>query len=86
MNNDQDLTITIETSQGNWDNAIFHKTAKVGDVINAVIEHFNYTKNGNYELRMEKDPDINLKPERPLVSYGINDGDVLIFTDLGGGV
>ncbi len=83
---DHTLEITIETSQGRWENASFPKTAKVADVIQAVIEHFNYSKNGNYELRLQSDPNKPLKPERPLVSYGIKDGDVLRFTDLGGGV
>jgi hypothetical protein len=77
-----DVTITIETTQGTWEHT-FEKTNKIHDVIQAVIRHFGYAANGNYELRLEKDPNLVLKPERTLVSYHIVDGDVLIFTDLG---
>lgn len=83
MNEKNNLSITISTTQGNWENAVFPKNAKVQEVIIAVIEHFSFASNGNYELRKENEPETALKPERPLVSYKINDGDVLIFTDLG---
>lgn len=83
MSKDQDLTINIETTRGTWENTTFPKTIKIQEVIQAVIQHFEYATNGNYELRLESDPNNALKPERPLVSYGIKDGDTLIFTDLG---
>lgn len=80
--NDSILSIVIKTTQGKW--AIdFPKTAKVQDVINAVIQHFGFSTNGKYELRLEREPNTPMQPERPLVSYGVKDGDVLIFTDLG---
>lgn len=79
---DNEISITILTTQGSWDTS-FVKTTKVAKVIQAVINHFGFASNGNYELRAEKNPDEALKPDRPLVSYGIQDGDKLIFTDLG---
>lgn len=86
MNKEQDLEINIVTTQGRWEKAVFPKMAKVEDVIKAVVEHFKFTKGGNYELRLESEPNKVLKPERTLESYCIKDGDVLRFTDLGGGV
>ena len=86
LSKDEMLTLIIETSQGKWENATFPKTTKVQEVIQAVIQHFGFASGGKYEMRTAKDPNIPLKPERPLVSYGIKDGDVLTFTDLGGGV
>jgi hypothetical protein len=83
LSKDQDLTINIETTRGKWENTTFSKTTKIQEVIQGVIQHFGYATNGNYELRLESDPNNALKPERPLVSYGIKDGDTLIFTDLG---
>lgn len=80
--NDKNLTIKIKITQGPWE-VTFDKTTKVQEVINAVIQHFNFSQRGEYELRAESDPNTALKPERPLVSYGIKDGDILIFTDLG---
>lgn len=76
------LTVKIETTQGTWESD-FDKTSKVREVIQAVIQHFGFAPNGKYELRLEKDPDTVLDPDRPLVSYHIVDGDVLVFTDLG---
>lgn len=84
MDKDKDLTLEIRTSQGTWENATFEKTAKVQEVIDAVVEHFGFASNGNYQLQTE-DGEV-LKPQRPLVSYKIEDGDVLVFTDLGGAV
>ncbi|MGB7123404.1 MAG: EsaB/YukD family protein [Thermoplasmata archaeon] len=77
-----DLTLTIQTAQGDWANATFPKTEKVSAVIQAVISHFGFSKSGNYELTLQGST-TPLKPERTLVSYGIKDGNVLIFTEQG---
>jgi hypothetical protein len=82
LSKDKDLTINIKTTRGKWETT-FPKITKIQEVIQAVIQNFGFATNGNYELRLESDPDTALKPERPLVSYGIKDGDTLIFTDLG---
>lgn len=79
---DNSLSVTIQTTQGNWDNS-FPKTTKAQDVINSTVQHFGYSPKGTYELRLESNPNETLQPDRPLVSYGIKDGDILIFTDLG---
>ena len=79
---DKNLTIKIETTEGTWENT-FDKTAKVQEVISAVVQHFGFAANGKYELRLESDPNTALSLDRPLISYQINDGDTLIFTDLG---
>ena len=79
---DKNLEIEIRTVQGTLQTT-FPKTTKISEVLQAVIKHFNFAQNGKYDLRLETDPDNALELERPLVSYGIKDGDVLIFTDLG---
>jgi len=79
---DNEISVAILTTQGTWETS-FVKTTKVEEVLQAVISHFGFASNGNYELRAEKNPDEALKLDRPLVSYGIQDGDKLIFTDLG---
>jgi hypothetical protein len=83
MSEKQDVSITIQTTQGNWDNATFHKTDKVSQVIEAVIAHFGFATNGKYELSFKGE---TLKAERPLVSYDIKTGDTLVFTELGAAV
>jgi len=83
--NDKDLEIEIKTARGDWKTR-FQKTSKIRDVIQAIIQHFNFAQGGKYDIRLETEPNNPLEPERTLVSYGIKDGDVLIFTDLGVGV
>jgi hypothetical protein len=78
----KELEVKLETTQGTWETT-FEKNTKVQEVIQTVIQHFGFAQNGNYELRMAKTPDTPLQPERPLVSYHIQDGDILVFTDLG---
>jgi len=78
----KELEVKVQTTQGSWETT-FDKSAKAQEVIQAVVQHFGFAANGNYELRMAKEPDTTLQPERPLISYHIQDGDVLVFTDLG---
>lgn len=79
---DNQLSVKIRTTQGTW-STDFPTTTKVEDVIKATMQHFGFAPNGQYELRLEREPNTPVKPERTLVSYGMKDGDVLIFTDLG---
>ena len=81
-NEDNNITVQIETTQGTW-KTTFPKTTKVQEVIQAILSHFGFVANGRYELLLDNDPDNALTPERPLVSYSIEDNDVLVFTDLG---
>lgn len=81
--NDKDLTLNILTPDGLFTET-FDKTAKVQEVIDAVIKKFKYASNGRYELHLE-DGTV-LDPHRTLVSYHLKDGDELVFTDLGIGV
>ena len=80
---DQESTLIIETTQGNWETT-FPKTAKVSEVIDAVRKHFGFSAEGNYELKLSTGE--VMKPERPLISYHLNDGDRLTFVDLGSAV
>ena len=80
---DSDLTVTIKTPLGDWENVTFPKTAKVQDVINATIAKFQFAQTGNYKLFLEPDTSYALQPERTLVSYHVKDGDVFLFADLG---
>jgi len=82
---DHELSIKIKTPAGDWDTT-FKKTTKIQDVINEVVKHFSFAQNGKYELVLESKPGDPLKPERTLVSYGINDGNILVFIDFGAAV
>lgn len=82
--NDNELTIfiVVPAQQEPWETSL-SKTTKVSEVIQKVIDQFGFATNGKYELKLEDDPNTNLIPERPLVSYGVKDGDKLIFIDFG---
>lgn len=84
MNNghkqDQELTIIIETTQGNWEET-FAKMVKVSEIIDATKQHFGFSQEGDYQLKLSNGE--TMKNERPLVSYNLKDGDHLTFVDLG---
>jgi hypothetical protein len=77
---DDELTIVIESTQGNWETT-FAKTAKVSEVIGATKQHFGFSQEGNYQLKLANRE--TMRPERTLVSYHLKDGDHLTFVDLG---
>lgn len=77
---DQELTIVIESTQGDWE-ATFHKTAKVLEVLEKTRQHFGFSQEGNYQLKLASGE--TMRPERTLVSYQLDDGAHLTFVDLG---
>lgn len=77
-----ELSLIIQTPKGNWETT-FSKTTKISDVLSAVINHFGFAPNGSYELRLDKNPNEALKPERTLISYQIEDSDILVLVDFG---
>ena len=77
-----ELDIIIQTPKGNWETT-FPKTTKISEVLSAVISHFGFASNGSYELRLDKDPNEALMPQRTLVSYKVKDGDILVLIDFG---
>lgn len=84
MRNDNEITllIVVPTQTEPWE-ATFPKTSKISEVISAVVQQFEFASNGQYELKLDSDPNVELDPQRPLVSFGIKDGDKLIFIDFG---
>lgn len=77
---DQKINIVIETTQGSWESE-FDKTVKVSEVIEATKQHFGFSQEGKYQLKLANGE--TMKPERTLVSYHLNDGYHLTFVDLG---
>lgn len=76
--NDNELEITITTARGEF-SGVFPKTAKVQQLIDAVIEHFDLSGDGTFDLFIEGQNEP-LKPERTLVSYGLEDDTSLVLT------
>lgn len=74
---DEELIISVTTSRGS-NEFTFSKTAKVEEVIASVAEHFNLAED-RAEL-LPKGENEPLKEERPLVSFGVEDGDEFVLT------
>ena len=79
---DKGLEITIRTPTGKWSNS-FDKTEKISQVIAMTVAHFALQP-GDYKLE-RKTPAEVLDPNRNLVSYQIQDGDVLTLVPPDGG-
>lgn len=58
----------------------FPKTAKVGDAASEAAAKLGFSAQGTYTFSFKGE---TLDRNRPLVSYGLKDGDVVILTDLG---
>lgn len=84
---DKMIFLVILTSDGSktWENN-FPKPMKVSELIQKIANQFNLAVNGQYELRLQSNLEEPLKSERTLVSYQIEDGAKVIFTDYGKGV
>ena len=81
---DKDISIDIKSPRGRWETSV-PKTTKVGDLIELAREHFGFEP-GAFILRRESTGET-LAPERPLVSYGIEDGEILLLVpEMGSGV
>ena len=79
---DTNITILIRTPQKPWEHE-FKSTTTIKQVIEDIVKHFSFAPNGAYELRLKTDENNPLNPDKTLENYGIKDGAIVIFTDLG---
>jgi hypothetical protein len=82
---DKNLEIKIQSTRGTQD-FMFPKQTKVADVVAAAVVAFGFAAGDKFELVLATNPAEPLQPERPLVSYHVTDGTVLVLTAVGGGV
>jgi hypothetical protein len=85
MSKDKDFEITIQSTRGTKQFS-FPKQNKVSDVISQAISAFGFASGDNFELMLASNTSEALNPERPLVSFNLEDGAVLILTATGSGV
>ena len=78
---DQMITITVRTTQGVLTRD-YDKNTQLVQILEAVKQEYGFAPDGNYELIRKLDNSA-LDLQRPVVSYGLRDGEVLTFTDLG---
>lgn len=79
------IEITIQPPRAAAKQYMFPKTEKVADVLKALVSdsELKLSPNGTYYLVFDGE---RLDPERPLVSYGIEDGARVQISADGGGV
>ena len=82
MNNTIDVVIQSPRGRKSF---TFEKTAKVSEVVEAARVAFGFEA-GSFSLKRERDGDV-FAPERPLISYHVEDGEVLLLVpEMGSGV
>jgi hypothetical protein len=82
---DRTLEIVIQSTRGSKKFS-FPKETKIADVIAKAVAAFGFAQGDKFELVLATSPGEPLRPERTLVSYHIEDGDIFILTAIGGGV
>ena len=82
---DKDITVVISSPDEDA-NFTFKKTTKVEDAIKVAVDKFGLSPKDQYDLALADEPAVKLDPQRPLVSYKIEDGTKLLLTSRGGGV
>ena len=79
-----EITVTIQSGRGS-DNFTFPQQAKIADVIEAARSRFGYPAGDSYSLVRDKDK-TTLEPQRTLVSYHVETGEILTLSATGSGV
>lgn len=82
--NDKNITITIQTGRGS-DSHSFPKQTKISEVIEWAVNKFGYPGDDSYAI-VRATTNEELDPHRPLISYHIEDNEVLILSATGSGV
>lgn len=82
---DKTLEIKVQSTRGTKEFS-FEKQTKVSAVIEAAVSAFGFALGDKFELVLASNPEQPLDPNRPLVSYHVTDGTVLVLTAVGGGV
>ena len=82
---DRTLEIVIQSTRGSKKFS-FPKETRIAEVIEEAIVAFGFAPGDKFEFVLATNPGEPLRPERTLVSYHIEDGDILILTAIGGGV
>jgi hypothetical protein len=81
---DHEITVTIQSGRGSREFS-FEKQTKAEDAAKQAAAAFGYPEGGNHVLVLATTSE-ELAGQRPLVSYGIEDGEVLVLSETGSGV
>jgi hypothetical protein len=84
MNDKHNITVTIQSGRGSQE-FTFPQQTKVLDAANQAAVALGYPPGGNYSL-FRVSTNEELESQRTLVSYHIEDGEVLTLSETGSGV
>lgn len=84
MSHDHQITVTIQSGRGAAQST-FPQQTKVQEVINRAAAELGYPAGGAYALVRLKTGE-ELEHQRPLISYHIEDGEILALSETGSGV
>lgn len=84
MSSEKQIKLTVQSGRGSQE-FTFDKTTKVQQVITTAAAALGYPPQGNYSLVRVKNGEV-LDAQRPLVSFHIEDGEVLVLSETGSGV
>jgi hypothetical protein len=84
MNDKHSITVTIQSGRGSKQFSFPQQTQAMDAALEAAVA-LGYPNNGKYVLVRLKDHQ-ELDGQRPLVSYHIEDGEVLALSETGSGV
>lgn len=82
---DKNLDVKIQSTRGAKDFS-FAKQTKIADVLANAITSFGFAPGDKFDLVLATNPGDPLQADRPLVSYHVADGTILVLTSVGGGV
>lgn len=78
------IKVKIKTSQGEWETS-FDENRLISDVMIAIINYFEYSLNGTYEIGNDNETYYeSFDYTKTIKDSFITSGDTLIFSDLGG--
>jgi hypothetical protein len=85
MHNEKQVEVEIQSSRGSK-KFKFPESEKVAGVIATAATAFGFSPSDTFRLVLKSKPSEPLQMDRTLASYHVEDGTVLILTDVGSGV
>ena len=77
------VLVHVKTSKGTWETT-FQKSTRIKDIILGSRIHFRLPKEANLVLCKQESPHADFDPDRALVNYNVQDGDILTLKQICG--
>ena len=77
------VIVNVKSQKGTWQTT-FQKSTRIKDVILGSRMHFRLPKEANLVLCKQESPHADFDPDRALVNYNVQDGDILTLKQICG--